>query len=94
MDCAPLAAAPTEIHFKPIELKSVAEKTVRETLEHMLERADEFTGVIVAANCRNGEQYLKSSKIGLPEKSSLLCFIQAWVMGIFKIQYEDGETDL
>lgn len=73
---------------------SIEDKTVRETLQHMLDRADEFTGVVVAANCKNGEQYLRSSKIGLQEKASILCFVQAWVMGIFNIQYDAGETDL
>ena len=97
MDCAPLAAAPTEICIEPPKLVTVAEhkeKSVREILQHMLDRADEFTGVVVAANCKNGEQYLRSSKIDLREKSYLLAFFQSWVLGIFKIHYDDGETSL
>lgn len=94
MECAPLNASPREICFKPVAINSQTEKSVKEILQHMLERADEFTGVVVVANCKNGEQYLRSSKQNCKEKSYLLAFFQAWVMGIFKIHYDEGETSL
>lgn len=84
-----------ENNFAPVVSITVKkELSVKEILQHMLDRADEFTGVVVVANCKNGEQYLRSSKIDCRDKSYLLAFFQSWVMGIFKIHYDDGETEL
>lgn len=93
LGCAPLGAQPKEICFKPVAIESQMDKSVKEILQHMLDRADEFTGVVVVANCKNGEQYLRSSKQNCKEKSYLLAFFQALVMEIFRIQYDEGETD-
>ncbi len=100
MSCAPLAAGPVTVleEEKPsATVTSITEKkerSVKEILQHMLDRHEEFTGVVVVANCKNGEQYLRSSKIDCRDKSYLLAFFQAWVVGIFRIHYDEGETDL
>lgn len=92
-DCIVPADSSPKNEFKPVPIASQADRSVREILQHMLDRADEFTGVVVVANCKNGEQYLRSSKQNCKEKSYLLAFFQAWVMGIFRIQYDEGETN-
>lgn len=92
MDCAPLEAAPKEICLKPAAVHSIKapqEKSVRETLQAMMDRADEFRGVIVVAQRHDNEEFLRSSRMELKDKAALNVFFQAYIMSLYRIVYED-----
>lgn len=72
---------------KPITASS--DQSVRDVLQAILDRADHFSGVIIVAQGKDGEEYLRSSKMKLREKVGLFVFFQAYIMSLYNIVYDD-----
>lgn len=89
MDCAPLNASPKEICFKPVPITNPTDKSVREVLQTMLDRADDFSMVMVVAMDKTGEEHCRSSKSSYKEKATLFAFFQAYIMSLYNIVKSD-----
>lgn len=74
---------------KPTPITKPTDSSVREVLQTMLDRADDFSTVMILAMDKSGEEHCRSSKSTYKEKAVLFTFFQAYIMSLYNIVNSD-----